>query len=87
MNAWNDETVNTPSLFRVFLVVLDTCVSKDCKKALRLSFINQNCVSECDFIYCLSVDIESSTFPPGCVRKQNRQKDLQKSKVREEHIA
>jgi hypothetical protein len=31
MKAWNEETVNTPSLFKVFFVALDTCVSKDWK--------------------------------------------------------
>lgn len=31
MKAWNEDTVNTPSLFRVFFVALDTCVSKDWK--------------------------------------------------------
>lgn len=30
MNAWNDDTVNTPSLLRVLLVPRDTCVSSDC---------------------------------------------------------
>lgn len=30
INAWNDDTVNTPNLFNVFLVGLDTWVSKDC---------------------------------------------------------
>lgn len=29
MNAWNDDTVNTPNLFNVFFVGLDTCVSSD----------------------------------------------------------
>lgn len=32
INAWNDETVKTPSLFRVFLVALETCVNNDCKE-------------------------------------------------------
>lgn len=31
MNAWKDETVNTPSLFNVPFVARDTCVSKLCK--------------------------------------------------------
>lgn len=30
MNAWSDETVNTPNLFKVFLVGLDKWVSNDC---------------------------------------------------------
>lgn len=29
MNAWNDDTVNTPNLFNVFFVGLDTCVRSD----------------------------------------------------------
>jgi len=32
MNAWNDETVKTPSLFNVFLVGRETCVSNDCTR-------------------------------------------------------
>lgn len=28
MNAWNDETVNTPNLFKVCFVTRETCVSK-----------------------------------------------------------
>ena len=28
MKAWNEDTVNTPSLFRVLFVPFDTCVSK-----------------------------------------------------------
>lgn len=32
IKAWNDETVKTPSLFKVFFVALDTCVSRDCNK-------------------------------------------------------
>lgn len=35
INAWNDDTVNTPNLFNVFLVGLDTCVSKDCNRKRR----------------------------------------------------
>lgn len=30
INAWNDETVKTPNLFRIFFVGRDTCVSNDC---------------------------------------------------------
>lgn len=29
INAWNDETVNTPNLFNVFFVGRDTWVSND----------------------------------------------------------
>lgn len=29
MNAWNEDTVNTPSLFNVFFVGRDTWVSSD----------------------------------------------------------
>lgn len=32
IKAWNDETVKTPNLFKVFLVGRDTCVSNDWKK-------------------------------------------------------
>lgn len=32
INAWNDDTVNTPSLLSVFFVGRETCVSSDCKK-------------------------------------------------------
>jgi hypothetical protein len=30
MNAWNDDTVKTPSRFSVFFVARETCVSKLC---------------------------------------------------------
>jgi len=30
MKAWKEETVNTPSLFSVFFVGRETCVSSDC---------------------------------------------------------
>lgn len=36
MKAWKEDTVNTPSLFSVFLVVLDTCVSRDWKETRSL---------------------------------------------------
>lgn len=36
MNAWKDETVNTPSLFNVPLVARDTCVSKLCKVTVKV---------------------------------------------------
>ena len=36
MKAWNEETVNTPSLFKVFFVALDTCVSKDCNQSISV---------------------------------------------------
>lgn len=32
MKAWNDETVKTPNLFKVFFVGRDTCVSSDCSR-------------------------------------------------------
>lgn len=35
MKAWKDETVNTPSLFNVFFVVLETCVNNDCNKKVN----------------------------------------------------
>lgn len=40
INAWNDDTVKTPSLFKVFLVVLDTCVSRDCNEEYTVLLIN-----------------------------------------------
>lgn len=40
MNAWNEDTVNTPSLFSVLFVPRDTCVSSDCDKAC---FRGDNC--------------------------------------------
>lgn len=36
MNAWNEDTVNTPSLFSVLLVPRDTCVRRDYDKISRL---------------------------------------------------
>lgn len=32
INAWNDDTVNTPNLFKVLFVPRDTCVSRDYDK-------------------------------------------------------
>lgn len=37
IKAWKDETVNTPSLFSVFFVALDTWVKRDCKQS-KLAF-------------------------------------------------
>lgn len=35
MNAWNEETVNTPSLFNVFFVGRDTWVSSDWEEGVK----------------------------------------------------
>lgn len=32
INAWKEDTVNTPSLFNVLFVPLETCVRRDCNK-------------------------------------------------------
>jgi len=38
MNAWNEDTVNTPKRLSVFLVARDTCVSKLCKTRQNLNY-------------------------------------------------
>lgn len=39
MNAWKDDTVKTPSLFKVLLVARDTWVSNDCNKKIHILYI------------------------------------------------
>lgn len=46
INAWNDDTVNTPSLFSVLLVPRDTCVSRAWRNTLYELFYLTNLINE-----------------------------------------
>lgn len=42
IKAWNDDTVNTPNLFRVLFVVRETWVNKLCKKIINNNYKKYN---------------------------------------------